>query len=193
MPKLSRWTQDILGYAYSSLKAFTSEQNQFVKTTLLSGLFEKKSDMFLSALQHPVSENIKHFFTRKKLKPVLGDDNFTHKFSKKSPLRGKKDFKTKPSIDTIIQSTAQILNEPISHITESKRGRNNKQLGRSVAIYLCRYVGNYTIQEIADTFNVSHYSAISVRLTRFKKYLKQDVALQQKLLLLRRTVGKFRI
>jgi len=193
MPKLNRWTKDILSYPHSSLKEILAGENHFVKITHSLTLFDKKQDLFLSEIQKPLPEQIKRFFTRKQLWPTFGEKEFIQKFSKTSDFRGKKDIKENPSINTIIQSTSQILNEPLEKIVASKRGRNNQQLGRTVAMYLCRYVGNHTIDDIAKAFQVSHYSAVSVRLARFKKKLNQDTALQQKLLLLRKTVGKFRI
>ena len=96
-------------------------------------------------------------------------------------------------MDILIRSTAMIMKETVDNIIISKRGRGNQQLGRTIAMYLCRHIGQYSIKDIAEHFGVGHESAVSVRLARFKDFLEYNPDVQSKLNLLVKTAGKFTV
>lgn len=161
---------------------------------VLSQFPQPNESHYMAYHNGPAEHAIVSWFSKKKLKPILGSDIFTAtSISMARAYKHVKPAPKGPGMDVLIKSTADVFQEPIEHVLESKKGRNNKQLGRTVAMYLCRHVGHHTIQEIAEKFRVTHPSAVSVRLARFKKTLSQNPDVKNKVKLLVQTAGRFKI
>lgn len=193
LPLKYRSCKHPLEYPYSSYKAYLDpkERPTWLKTQSLLKLFPAPHDTHYQAyVENAPIPDLNNFYKKKKLNPYLG----TSKFLQHARQVGKEEHVIeKPSMETLIKSTASIFREAEEDILKSKRGRGQESMGRTVAMYLCRYVGQYPIKDIAKTFNVSHESTISVRLARFKPKIEQDPSLKSKLNLLTQTAGKFQV
>jgi hypothetical protein len=124
------------------------------------------------------------FYKKKKWSPIMGTPNTQSHADSESP---------EVLMSLIVNSTASIFNDSISNILKSRRGRGNIQIGRSVAMYLCRHFAHLEIKTIAAYFNVSHFSSVTIRLKRFDVQLNQTPSLRQKVSLLKHTIGQFKL
>ncbi|MEK7299206.1 MAG: hypothetical protein AAB066_04875, partial [Candidatus Margulisiibacteriota bacterium] len=182
-------------YPWSSIGAYIAPTDAgWLQTRFILNQFDKKNPYlaYKTFMAQGVPAELVKFYKRKKKASVLGSDAFVTQITEKTKTRRIEKAPT-PDMDTLIQSTAEILGEPIAHILASRRGRLNPQLGRSCAMYLCRHLGRHTITDIAKKFNVSHYSTVSVRIRRFRAVLQKNPRLKAKLDLLVKTAGKFKI
>jgi len=195
VPSLKKKVTFPASYTWSSYSSYIG------KAPLHKALTTKTALQYLSAAQPAAAykqyvettydKDMVAWFTSKKLKPILGSKEFlmtVQNYQNSQPTTP-----SAPSMDILIKSAASVLNESIDDILISRRGRNNQQLGRTVAMYLCRHIGQHPIKDIANQFNVTHESAVSVRLARFQKSLSNDPKLQSKLRLLKQTIGKFQV
>jgi hypothetical protein len=182
-------------YPWSSIGAYVSPApSGWLHTRTILSHFDKKDpyQAYKKFTAQGPSPQLTQFYKGKKKAPILGSEAFLAQTLEKSKNR-RKENRPAPDMDTLIQSTAEILGEPIEHILASRRGRHNQQMGRSCAMYLCRHLGRHTMADIAKKFNVTHYSTVSVRIRRFRTVLQKNQRLKAKLDLLVKTAGKFKI
>ncbi len=195
LPILKRKAVTPQDYTHSSCRIYTGVESKpawLQTSTILRHFpqpFEQQYAHYLQALDNT---DLYKVYKRKKISPFLGSKSFilaVKNSAASEQTSGPK--KSPPSMDILIKSTASVFDKKAADIMISKRGRGNKQLGRTVAMYLCRHVGHYSIKDIAKTFGVTHESAVSVRLARFKTYLQNNPDVQSKLKLLTQTAGRF--
>lgn len=195
LPEIGRKVGDIDTYPWSSFLAYAGEEERpfWLKVRSVLSQFPKPSEtMYKNYVLNECNEGLYRFFKRKKLTPYLCSNDFL--LAAKNSARMFDGVLLKQvSMDVIVTSTAQVMNESIENIISSKRGRGNNQLGRSVAMYVCRHVGQHSIKSIAAHFCVTHESTVSVRVARFKKLLHSRPDIQKTVQLLIQTAGKFRL
>ena len=188
LPLLYRFKEPLFKFSYSSYPAYIQEHpkpEELRVSYLLSyhaGTHKLKS--FYDYTESAEDNELSRFYKKKKWAPHLGNPHPTTRRFQRDEAE---------VMQTIIKSTAAIFKEREPDIIESRRGRGNQQLGRTVAMYLCRHVGHIEIKQIAKVFNVSHFSAVTVRLKRFESVLSGNEALQHKLKMLKKTVGQFQV
>ncbi len=198
LPVIKRHTGAANKYRWSSYRSYLDPKIRpyWLRVRSVLAQFPQPHEAHYEAYHNgPAERGLVTWFSKKKLRPILGGDTF-----ESSAVSMSKTFKqvkpttaVGPSMDVLIKSTSDVLQESIEHIITSKKGRTNKQLGRTVAMYLCRHVGHYSIQNIAEKFGVTHPSAVSVRLARFKETLEKSPDIKTKVKLLVQTAGRFRV
>lgn len=197
LPALKRNPESPLTYTWSSFPAYVGKapRPRWLQISRILPTYPRPFEKYYGEyVLHEKGPQLERFFKRKKLSPYLGSPGFI--MAAKNSAESFKDAGSSieiPSMDVLIQSTAMIMKESIDDILVSKRGRGNQQLGRTVAMYLCRHIGQYSIKVIAEHFGVGHESAVSVRLARFKHFLEDHPEVQSKLNLLVKTAGKFSV
>jgi hypothetical protein len=195
LPALKRNPESPLTYPWSSFPAYVGKapRPRWLQISTILPTYPRPFEKYYGEyVLHEKDDHILRFFKRKKLSPFLGSPGFI--MAAKNSAASFKDNAREtalPSMDVLIQSTAMVMKESVDDILISKRGRGNQQLGRTVAMYLCRHIGQYSIKDIAEHFGVSHESAVSVRLARFKTFLEHNPEIQTKLNLLVKTAGRF--
>ena len=188
LPLLYRFKGPLFKFSYSSYPAYIQEHpkpEELRVSYLLSyhaGTHKLKS--FYDYTESAEDNELVRFYKKKKWTPQLGNPQPTTQTTRQDLTK---------TIQNIINSTAAIFKETVPDIIESRRGRGNQQLGRTVAMYLCRHVGHVEIKQIAKVFNVTHFSAVTVRLKRFEAVLAHNDALKHKVKLLKKTVGQFQV
>lgn len=197
LPALKRNPESPLTYRWSSFPAYVGKapRPRWLQISSILPTYPRPFEKYYGEyVLHEKDDSLIKFFKRKKLSPILGSSGFV--MSAKNSAASFKDHTTTstiPSMDVLIQSTAMVMKETVDDILISKRGRGNQQLGRTVAMYLCRHIGQYSIKDIATHFGVGHESAVSVRLARFKEFLEHHPDIQSKLNLLVKTAGRFTV
>lgn len=195
LPSLQRIPESPLNYPWSSFPAYVGKapRPRWLQISTILPQYPRPFEKYYGEyVLHEKDDRLIRFFKRKKLSPFLGSTGFV--MAAKNSAAAHKDTgstTTLPSMDVLIQSTAMVMKETVDDILISKRGRGNQQLGRTVAMYLCRHIGQHSIKDIAEHFGVGHESAVSVRLARFKTFLEHHPDVQSKLNLLVKTAGRF--
>lgn len=188
LPRLYRFRDPLFKFPDSSYPMYLQEcPNQWdIKVSTLLGYHHgtHKLKSFYAYTESDTDTELVRFYKKKKWTPVMGSPQTQTQTQDSSP---------ETIMSLIVNSTASIFNESISNIRESRRGRGNIQIGRSVAMYLCRHFAHLEIKPIADYFNVSHFSAVTIRLKRFEVTLNQNPSLRQKVSLLKHTIGQFKL
>lgn len=80
------------------------------------------------------------------------------------------------SMQTVINKVADHFKLIPDQILKTEPGAGKKNIPRRMAIYLCKQHTGATLMEIAEYFNVGHYSTISQTIQRFANDLKTDRA-----------------
>lgn len=113
------------------------------------------------------------FYGKKRIAPVMGSGHFKRKLCLKQEydmqeVPDAKLLSSRPEIVAIIKQVSNFFGVDKNTIIQSRRGRSQRNIPRSIAIALCRNIGGYSLKEIAKVFGVSHYSSISVAIRRLK-------------------------
>ena len=77
-------------------------------------------------------------------------------------------------IDDIIVKVAGYFNVAPEALAQSIRGVKGRNIPRSFAIKLCQNLTGATLIDIADKFNLGHYSSVSKAIGRLNKRINKD-------------------
>ncbi|MCP3924294.1 MAG: hypothetical protein GY714_17095, partial [Desulfobacterales bacterium] len=120
---------------------------------------------------------VSRIFSSLKLPSILGPESFItiirekYYFDKKSEeITDLKDLNLNP--EDIIKSVCRYYKVNKSDLFIKRRGWFNKP--RDASIYLVRHLCNFTLNEIADLFQMNTYSTVSNVYLKFKKLIKDD-------------------
>jgi len=119
------------------------------------------------------------FYSKKRISPVMGSGNFKRKLCLSKnfdtlEVPDARQLMSRPTIISIINQVAIFFGVERQRLVQSRRGRCQQNLPRSIAIALCRNIGGYSLKEIAREFGVSHYSSISISIRRLMQTLNSD-------------------
>ncbi len=177
---------ELASYPWSSYSYFTRKAKppvwfnrddtlRSLKTTVAKRpLFYKK---FVAA---GVDDDLAHFYGKKTLSSIMGDDKFRNKARKKKSAtkvrgvsRGAK-ARWRPSCKQIISAVAQQFKVSEASIYKAARGPGSKNLPRWVAMYLCQELSAVTLQSIAKLFKLKRYGTVSTTVGKLKKEFEES-------------------
>ncbi|HHX81657.1 MAG TPA: hypothetical protein GX696_01575, partial [Pseudomonadaceae bacterium] len=127
-----------------------------------------------------------HFYSKKNLLSVLGDENFKARakaLSELAPARGVQRSAAaarRPSATRIVSSVADIFNVSDHSILRAARGPGTKNVPRWVAMYLCQEVGGITLQDIATRFGLQRYGTVSTTIGKLKGEFVENPPLESR-------------
>lgn len=139
------------------------------------------SQSYAKFLREGVDADTLRFYGKKHLEAVRGDAAFRR--TARSAKRGAAKVKAKGGVialPAIMKLVAGAFRVSPQYLQKSLRGRGQGNLPRQVAMTLARSPGGYSLQEIADTLNVGHYSSVSVAAARLQSRLAKDDELRKK-------------
>lgn len=122
-----------------------------------------------------VDEETAHFYGKKNLSSVMGDEKFRKQALKKrstTKVRGVSrgtHAKWRPSCKQIISAVAAQFKVSESSIYNAARGPGSKNVPRWVAMYLCQELSAVTLQSIARLFKLKRYGTVSTTVGKLKK------------------------
>ena len=137
-----------------------------------------------------VSEELAHFYGKKNLSSLLGDDKFRKTAQKKKSATTARGIsrganaKWRPSCRQIISAVAKEFKVSEASIYKAARGPGSKNVPRWAAMYLCQELSAVTLQSIAKLFKLKRYGTVSTTVGKLKKEFGEDkklVASTQKL------------
>lgn len=177
-------------YRWSSLSHYLTGHGKppWLETKTVLGHFGGRSQAFLAFMREQPEEELAAFYRTGRGGPILG----TEKFKAWLRTRGDRQQADREiperrhlavDLEACLQAVARLYGIAEETLVRSRRGVSN--LGRQVAMYVCREVGGYSHRQIANRFNASSYSTVSSVCALMKKRIGHDPAL-------RKQIGKIR-
>ena len=122
-----------------------------------------------------VDEKMAHFYGKKNLSSIMGDEKFKSGAKTKraaTKIRGVSrgaNAKWRPSCKLIIAAVAKQFKVTEDSIYTAARGPGSKNVPRWVAMYLCQELSAVTLQSIAKLFKLKRYGTVSTTVGKLKK------------------------
>lgn len=173
-------------YPWSSYTNFTHKAKPpawFNRDEILKQLptaATKRAAAYKKLVSQGVSDELAHFYGKKNLPSVLGDEKFrktTQKKKSASTARGVSrgaHSKWRPSCKQIITAVAKQFKVSEASIYKAARGPGSKNVPRWVAMYLCQELSAVTLQTIARLFKLKRYGTVSTTVGKLKKEFEAD-------------------
>jgi len=166
-------------YAWSSLAAYSNKAKSPVwlsKEVVLGSLpaGSRPAARYATFVADGVSDELAHFYGKKNLLSILGDNKFLKKSRARQvgdTARGKSRgplAKLRPSIRKVVAAVAKHYKVPEKNIYKAARGPGSKNVPRWVAMYLCQELSGVTLQEIAKRFGLKRYGTVSTTIGKLK-------------------------
>ncbi len=127
-----------------------------------------------------VDEELAHFYGKKNLSSVMGDEKFRKAArAKRSPARARgvsrgANAKWRPACADIVSAVARQFKVSEESIYTAARGPGSKNVPRWVAMYLCQELSAVTLQSIAKLFKLKRYGTVSTTVGKLKKEFEED-------------------
>ena len=146
----------------------------------LDGPANRRFQRYAAYVDEGVDEEMAHFYGKKNLSSVMGDEKF-RKFaaSKRSATKARGvsrgvNAKWRPSCKQIVTAVAKHFKVTEDSIYQAARGPGSKNVPRWVAMYLCQELSASTLQAIAKLFKLKRYGTVSTTVGKLKKELVSD-------------------
>lgn len=127
-----------------------------------------------------VDAELAHFYGKKNLSSILGDNKFRKSAQKKrsaTSVRGVSrgaNARWRPSCKQIISAVAKQYKVSESSIYKAARGPSSKNVPRWVAMYLCQELSAVTLQAIAKLFKLKRYGTVSTTVGKLKNEFEEN-------------------
>jgi len=172
---------DLDGWAWSSYAAYASNAKSpewLIRDEVLAqlpGSGARRTAEFVKYTGAGVDEELAHFYGKKNLSSIMGDEKF------KKTARGKRaaskvrgvsrgaHSKWRPTCKLIISAVAKQFKVTEESIYTAARGPGSKNVPRWVAMYLCQELSAVTLQAIAKLFKLKRYGTVSTTVGKLKK------------------------
>lgn len=121
-----------------------------------------------------------HFYGKKNLSSIMGDDKFKKSAkAKRSATKARgvsrgANAKWRPSCKDIVSAVAKQFKVTEDSIYKAARGPGSKNVPRWVAMYLCQELSASTLQAIAKLFKLKRYGTVSTTVGKLKKEFAED-------------------
>ncbi|ALO47599.1 helix-turn-helix domain-containing protein [Pseudohongiella spirulinae] len=181
--------QDLDKNEWSSYPAYTNKVKPPVwlvrddALAQLEGPANRRYKIYADYVAMGVDEEMAHFYGKKNLLSVMGDEKF-RKFaagkrsaSKPRGVSRGANAKWRPSCKDIVSAVAKHFKVSEESIYQAARGPGSKNVPRWVAMYLCQELSATTLQSIARLFKLKRYGTVSTTVGKLKKELATDTKL----------------
>ena len=146
----------------------------------LKSIAAKRPAAYKKFASQSVDEEISHFYGKKNLSSIMGDDKFRKAAQRKrsaTSTRGASkgaNSRWRPSCKQIITAVAKQFKVSEASIYKAARGPGSKNVPRWVAMYLCQELSAVTLQSIAKLFKLKRYGTVSTTVGKLKKEFKEN-------------------
>lgn len=173
-------------YPWSSYTNFTHKAKPpawFNRDDILKQLHTtaaKRQAAYKKAVGAGTNPELTHFYGKKNLSSVMGDDKFRKAAQKKKSATATRGIsrganaKWRPSCKQIISAVARQFKVSEASIYKAARGPGSKNVPRWVAMYLCQELSAVTLQAIAKLFKLKRYGTVSTTVGKLKKEFAED-------------------
>ena len=179
-------TSELNSYPWSSYTYFTRKAKPpiwFTRDETLKQLrtaAAKRPAAYKKLVTQGATDELAHFYGKKNLSSVLGDDKFRKATQKKKSATSARGIsrganaKWRPSCKQIVSAVAKEFKVPETSIYKAARGPGSKNVPRWVAMYLCQELSAVTLQSIAKLFKLKRYGTVSTTVGKLKKEFSAD-------------------
>ncbi len=191
-------------YDWSSAPAYANKvkpPSWLVREQVLSQLdapVTRRYQKYAEYLKEGLDEEMAHFYGRKNLSSIMGDEKFRQKAAKKRSAtkprgvsRGA-NAKWRPSCKQIVSAVAKQFKVTEDSIYNAARGPGSKNVPRWVAMYLCQELSAVTLQSIAKLFKLKRYGTVSTTVGKLRKEMESDPKLARAVEKLSKQLSKAR-
>lgn len=144
----------------------------------------KRAGAYKKYVAEGVDDELAHFYGKKNLSSVMGDEKFKKSAAKKKSATAARgvsrgaNAKWRPSCKQIITAVAKQFKVDEASIYKAARGPGSKNVPRWVAMYLCQELSAVTLQSIAKLFKLKRYGTVSTTVGKLKKEFVGDPKLR---------------
>jgi len=127
-------------------------------------------------------EEVAGFYAQRRHSAILGGERFRGRLRPKGKAIDVPELRTarpRYSAQDIAVAVAKRLGVEEGEIWISKRGPWGSGPARGMTMYLCQYLGDMKLAEIAECFGLSHYASAGASIRQFKARMNQDRRLQK--------------
>jgi len=167
-------------WLWSSLGAFTNKVKAPVWLNRGEVLSLMSSGARLNArhgvyVAQDVDAELTHFYGKKNLLSILGDEQFKKRAQAKlvpGGVRGRSkgpQARLRPSIKKVVTAVAAQFKVSEKSIYQAARGPGSRNLPRWTAMYLCQEIAGVTLQDIAQRFGLKRYGTVSTTIGKLKQ------------------------
>ena len=172
---------ELISYPWSSYTNFTRKAkppiwfNRDETLKQLRTATAKRPVAYKKLVAQGVTDELTHFYGKKNLSSLLGDDKFQKIARKKKSATTARGIsrganaKWRPSCKQIISAVAKEFKVSETSIYKAARGPGSKNVARWVAMYLCQELSAVTLQSIAKLFKLKRYGTVSTTVGKLKK------------------------
>ena len=181
---------DLDTWPWSSYQAYTNKAKvpgwlvRDEALTQLSVSGPKRYSAYAEYVKQGVDEELAHFYGKKNLSSVMGDEKFKKAAKAKrtsTKVRGVSrgaHSKWRPSCAEIVTAVAKQFKVTEESIYTAARGPGSKNVPRWVAMYLCQELSAVTLQAIAKLFKLKRYGTVSTTVGKLKKEFTENPKIQ---------------
>ncbi len=177
---------DLDNYQWSSYRSYTNKAKTpgwLVRDDTLAQLgtpSARRYAQYASYTRNGVDDEMAHFYGKKNLSSIMGDQKFKQKARKQKSatrVRGVSrgaNAKWRPTCKQIISAVAAKFKVKEESIYKAARGPGSKNVPRWVAMYLCQELSAVTLQSIARLFKLKRYGTVSTTVGKLKKEFEEN-------------------
>jgi putative transposase len=171
-PLEAKMVDELVDYKWSSYPAYIKKCK--AQTWLsMSEVYDQLTDKRTRAKRYKayveeieLSNEIKSFYSKNRLSPVLGDKAFKDSLlleesseNVETPRYAR--LSGAPSIEAIVDVVAAYYKIDSAKVLELKRGRGLRNTPRKMAMHVAQHYGGYKLTEIACYFGMQHYGGVA--------------------------------
>ncbi len=168
-------------YIWSSYPAYIGRESvpSWLMREQVHGVLGKhrKYQAYRCYVELGVDEELAEFYGKGNQAAVLGDKKFRQRALKRNAVNidyhHKKKVLIRPTAKQVIKATAAVFSVSEARILTPQKGRQQRNLPRKVAMYLCQQACGMQLKSIAETFEIVHKGGVSNALTEIRRLLPE--------------------
>ena len=164
--------------AYINRVEAPSWLNREVVLSALNINTREKYSAYQAFVEDEKTGTLNNFYAKKSQATILGEKNFAAKIKEYAILESKemprRCLYEQPSMKGIVSKVAHYFNLSTKEILQSERVFRKKNMPRKIAMHLCKQHTGATLMQIAEYFNVGHYSTVSQAIRRLKDEMRNE-------------------
>lgn len=144
---------------------------------------------YCAFVEQGVDDEILTMYNRNNYPSVIGSDKFKHWLYEDKLLAFETEdrvAKIKPNVTMkdVIAQVAKVYKQPEEELRRVTRGRIEGLESRKIAMYLCQRIAGAKLDEIANSFGLTHRGSVSFVLHQIKKTITQDKKIRKRIALI---------
>lgn len=179
--------KQLSAYPWSSYPAYTGKVKppDWLTTRYILGSLGQRNlkRRYANYVAEGVDEEIEQFYSNPRRGVILGDETFREQM-----LAGRTDDidvpdlkaeRIVPQLDFMVEVVCSHLNVDEENVWQKTRGRGSRSPARGITMYLCQQVGQMTLAEIADIFDLASYASAGSSIRRIRQRMVEEAKFKE--------------